>query len=150
MAVLPLDVAAQIAQSSADPIFAVDAAGRITFWNAAMERLSGFLGVEVHGKPLRDVLPAFADSEDERQLRQALGGVPVRAGERFCMASSSPAARIYEAGYAPLQNGGGVTGAFAVLRDVTESRRAAEQRDESESRFRTMADGAPVLLWMSE
>jgi PAS domain S-box-containing protein len=36
-----------------------------------------------------------------------------------------------------------------MVTDVTERKRAEEERRESESRFRLMADTAPVLIWMS-
>jgi len=53
--------------------------------------------------------------------------------------------RWYEARMVAAPHGG----TFTVLRDTTERRRAAQQLQESELRFRIMADGAPVLLWMS-
>jgi PAS domain S-box-containing protein len=141
----PFETAASVAHLCPDPIFAFDASGRLTFWNAAMERLCGFLAAEVVGKPLREVFLGFDGSEEERQLHRALSGQPVRSVARFLPAQAHASGRVFEAEYSPLPAGG-----FAVLRDVTESRRVEEQREESESRFRTMADGAPVLLWMSE
>lgn len=39
---------------------------------------------------------------------------------------------------------------MGIARDVTGEYRAAEQLKESERRFRTMADTAPVLIWMSD
>jgi PAS domain S-box-containing protein len=36
---------------------------------------------------------------------------------------------------------------YAIYRDVTERKRAEEQLLESEARFRTMADKAPVMIW---
>jgi PAS domain-containing protein len=35
------------------------------------------------------------------------------------------------------------------MEDISERRQAQEKLCESESRFRTMADTAPVLIWMS-
>src|SRR5437764_735878 len=116
-----------------------------------MERLYGLSGAEVIGKALREVFPSLQGTIEEEHLNRALAGTPSRSGIRFITPPRSPESRFLEAHYAPVRGEDGVIiGGFAILHDVTESRRAEEQREESESRFRTMADGAPVLLWMSE
>lgn len=38
---------------------------------------------------------------------------------------------------------------YAIYRDITERKRADERLRESEARFQTMADTAPVLIWMT-
>lgn len=138
--------ASRVAQSSPDPIFAFDLQARVTFWNGAMEKLYGIPSAEALGKAVRDVIPAFEGSADELDLQGTLGGAAGRSGMRSFPVPRGSENRIFEAEYCPLPGEGG----FAILREVTESRRARERLEESESRFRTMADGAPVLLWMSE
>lgn len=49
----------------------------------------------------------------------------------------------------PLPTPGGYAH-LGVTRDVTERKRATEAVLESEVRFRTMADAAPVMIWMSD
>lgn len=44
---------------------------------------------------------------------------------------------------------GEVTRAIGTLQDITESKRYEEKLSESERRFHTMADAAPVLIWVS-
>jgi PAS domain S-box-containing protein len=143
--------AASIAKMSPDPIFAFDPNGRLTFWNAAMERLCGRSMADVVGKSVREVFRGFEGTDEERQLHRTLTGLPSRSSARFLPPEAHATGRVFEAEYAPMSAPEGrIAGGFAVLRDVTEARRVEEQREESESRFRTMADGAPVLLWMSE
>src|SRR4029077_7389199 len=49
---------------------------------------------------------------------------------------------------APIRNSKNeVVGAVLVFRDVTERKKAQAELQESEERFRTMADAAPVLIW---
>jgi PAS domain S-box-containing protein len=140
------DFASRIAQSSPDPIFAFDAQSRITFWNGAMEHLYGIASDQALGRLVREMIPTFEGSAEERDLLRALEGSSGRANGRSFPVPRSAESRLLEAEYCPLPGGGG----FAILREVTESRRAQEKLEESELRFRTMADGAPVLLWMSE
>jgi PAS domain S-box-containing protein len=42
---------------------------------------------------------------------------------------------------------GSLQGVVLVFRDITERQRAEEQLEQSERRFRTMADSAPVMIW---
>ena len=44
---------------------------------------------------------------------------------------------------------GSITHYLGVKQDITERKHAEHQIQESEHRFRVMADGAPVLIWMS-
>ena len=47
----------QLVQSSADAIMACDAAGKITLWNAASERMFGFTEIEAMGQSLDIIIP---------------------------------------------------------------------------------------------
>ncbi|MFN4042007.1 MAG: PAS domain S-box protein [Brevundimonas sp.] len=50
----------------------------------------------------------------------------------------------------PRLRDGQVIGFVGVAFDVTEARRAQDRLKESEDRFRTVADSAPALIWMSD
>lgn len=51
---------------------------------------------------------------------------------------------------APIKNGRGLVGAVAVNVDITERKRLEEALRESEFRFRAMADGTPVMIWVTD
>jgi len=57
----------------------------------------------------------------------------------------SDAARWFEARMVAAPHGGTIS----VVREITDRKRAELKLAESELRFRTMADSAPVMLWMS-
>src|SRR5262245_25581869 len=107
---------------SPDPIFGFDAAGRLTFWNGAMEKLCGQAAGDVVGRPLREVFPGLAGTEEERQQGRALSGLPARSTSRFLPPNAASSGRLYEVEYSPLPgNDGRIAGGFAILRDITES-----------------------------
>ncbi len=54
---------------------------------------------------------------------------------------------VHEIGTPTFDNNGNVTKITGSLQDVTEAKLAEEKLQESEARFRNMADTAPVLIW---
>src|SRR5205814_5219620 len=71
-------------------------------------------------------------------------------GRPFAVAATGRSG-FFDGQYRPLlDEAGAVVGGIGVIRDVTERKLAQEQLQETESRFRNMADVSPVLLWMSE
>ncbi|UFN47327.1 PAS domain S-box protein [Roseomonas sp. OT10] len=61
-----------------------------------------------------------------------------------------PEGRVLDFVWQPLRNAEGqVDGIFVEATDVTERRRAEEAMRESEERFRTIADQAPLMLWVT-
>jgi len=119
-------------------VVATDAAGRITHFNPAAERLFDVPAVEVYGTPGKRLFP-----EDEAGLDAVgAGGEPVRdrnwtriskGKQQFLTVSTSPIR----------QTGGHPGGAVTVIVDQTESRKMAERirRAERLSELGTMAAG---------
>jgi PAS domain S-box-containing protein len=44
----------------------------------------------------------------------------------------------------------GENGALVIIRDISERKRTEEALKESEKRFRTMADGTPLIIWVTD
>src|SRR5262245_38901280 len=101
-------------------MFAFDPAGRVTFWNAAMERLIGLTSANVRDRTLRELFPELHGSEEERLQQRALAGHPGRSSAGFLRPLVGASGRAFEVEYAPLSGKDGIAGAFAVLRDMTE------------------------------
>lgn len=110
--------------SMGDGVVSADAAGRVTFMNPAAEALTGWSSEQAVGKPLTNIVQGIKDIDQS--------AAPIR------------------------DRGGNSIGTVLLLRDVTEKRRVEKERDglltelvESQALLRTMADNAPVLIWMS-
>jgi PAS domain S-box-containing protein len=119
--------------------------GAVTFANPAARRLLGRLPAD--RGPLRYDGHRF-DMGRAAPLARALRGEGVALAEVELQAADGPAALRVTA--APLGEGGGAPrGVVASFYDVTAEREAQRALIESELRFRTLADTAPVLIWMA-
>jgi diguanylate cyclase (GGDEF)-like protein/PAS domain S-box-containing protein len=119
--------------SLAEAIITTDAAGLISYINAAAERLTGSLSAAAVGKTLEDIV-GFVDETDRRLLsdpvRQALtSGAPVNLSRRALLLSrTNGSERSIELSASPIRNDAKeLIGAVVLLHDVTELRGLARQ-----------------------
>ena len=132
-------------------IFMLDPRGGIASWNVGAERIAGFHASEIIGKPYS----LFYTPEDieggipDRNLHKASteGRVEVESwrirkdGSRFWANVVITAIRD-EAGI--------LRGFSKVIRDITERKNMVEQLRESELRFRTMFEDAPIGIALAD
>jgi PAS domain S-box-containing protein len=145
----PLEFISRFLASDRDGLLAVDPRLRLILWNPVMEAITGVKRSEAVGASALALFPALVDTGDVQYLRAAIDGRYSVAADRTYGDYESGHPGPYEVYYAPLHGDREVVGAFAVLRHARQ-RDAVEQRlREVEGRFRTMADSAPVLLWMA-
>jgi PAS domain S-box-containing protein len=140
----------QAMEHALDGTFAFDRALRVRLWNPALERVLGVERVRVLGKHVFDVLPKLAHSPEATCFAQVLAGLrPQPQGSR-ADAWDLREPGHFERHYAPvLDAGGDVIGGLVFVRAVAPERRAPAPLTEAESALRTIADCAPVLLWMA-
>ena len=145
----PHALAELVLQASADGVVAFNRALVCTHWSRVMETMFGLPAAAVVGKPLPAVLASpFGDRTPLRRVLEgeeiALEGCPCERRD------AGPGARTYDARYVPWRGAGGaVEGGVGLLRDTSPLQQAERRAQEIESRFRIMADVAPVLLWMA-
>jgi diguanylate cyclase (GGDEF)-like protein/PAS domain S-box-containing protein len=131
-------------------IFILDLNGNIASWNVGAERLFGWPASEIVGQPwarlfneeeVQSGLPEREMRVAETQGHSRFGGWRVRRdGTPFLVDEVITALRD-EAGH--------LRGYSKIVRDVTERMLSEAALRESEERFRTMADSAPILIWMA-
>jgi PAS domain S-box-containing protein len=140
--------------SIGDAVIATDTAGQVTFLNEVAETLTGWKSDAALGKPLIDVFPIFNEETlkpVENPLTRVLaeGVVVGLANHTVLVRQDGRSIPIADSG-APIRGEDGVIlGAVLVFRDVSEERLSENELRESEERFRSMADSAPVLIWIS-
>ena len=118
----------RLVESAADAIVTVDERGRLTSVNQALERATGRLRSSLLGQPFMalfderdeapacDLLTATIDGEQHKaEVRYRASGAQSELEIRSCSITSTP---IVESGR--------VTGALAIMRDVTDEKRMTE------------------------
>lgn len=115
------------------------------------ERMAQILGTDVESLEKMSCFdPVFPDDLEEahRQFKLQMdnGGQPfdfrLRRNDGSAVWVSSSGSTMYD-------DSGSVIGLLGLFTDITERKRAEAMLRESEERFRTMADTAPAMIWVS-
>ncbi len=137
--------------SIGDAVLTVDTSGRVLFMNPVAVKLTGWELKDATGQPVRNIFRIINEitqlpSEDivERVLSE---GHIVSLANRTVLVTSDERQIPIEDSAAPIKDKDGkVTGVIIVFQDVTEKRRAQKALEESEERFRTIAESLPVMI----
>jgi PAS domain S-box-containing protein len=141
---------AAIVESYEDAIISKDLSAVVTSWNIGAERIFGYTEAEAIGRPITILIPSELREEEHKILEK------LRAGGRV---EHYETKRITKAGkridvsltIGPIKDSTGrIVGFTKIAHDVTDRKEAEQALKESESRFRLVADTAPVLIWMSD
>ena len=127
---------AAIVESSGDAVIGKTLDGIISSWNPAAERIFGHAAGEAVGQPfLMLVPPELAEAETEN-MRRVAHGEGIQNVEATLLHGSGRRIEISET-ISPIKDGRGeVVGLSRIVRDITESKRAAAALRESEERLR--------------
>ena len=138
--------------SIGDAVITTDTAASVTLMNSVAERLTGWTESEAKGQVVETVFQIFNARSREpvaNPIRKVLdGGKAVGLANHTILVSRSGEETAIDDSSAPIRNAAHeLVGVVLVFRDVTERKKAEAELLESERRFRTMADAAPVLIW---
>jgi two-component system sensor histidine kinase VicK len=121
---------ASIVASSDDAIISKSVDGIVTSWNGAAEKLYGYSAAEMVGTPVRRIIPAELQYEEDEILAK------IRKGERI---EHFETERLHKSGgrievsitVSPVRDSSGrVIGASKIARDVGPQREAQRQKDQ--------------------
>lgn len=141
---------AAIVQSSDDAIIGKTLEGIVTSWNAGAQRIFGYTPEEMIGQSITKLIPKDRLNEEPRILELLKKGKRV---EHFTTIRITKEGKPVDISLtiSPIKNSDGtVIGASKIARDITEQKHFSDQLRESEERFRTIADTAPILIWMTD
>ena len=136
-----------IVSNAADAIISIDEEQKITLFNAGAERIFGYSASEALGRPLALLLPEQFQARHRQHVENfAADGTTARQmGERRAIFGRRKSGEEFpaEASISRLEVEG--TRLLTVmLRDITARKRAEEVLRDSEERFRTAFDDAPI------
>ena len=134
--------AVDVLESVTDGFFTLDRNWCFQYVNGSAEQMLGVRSEEVVGRSLWEVLPGTAGTIGDREYHRAVREQVAVEFEIF----REPRQRWYAVRAYP----GRTEGLTVYFRDVTEEKRARALLEESEKRFRAMADSAPVLIWTTD
>ena len=140
---------AAIVESSDDAIIGKTLDGIITSWNKGAEKVFGYTAQEVIGRPITILIPPEKLDEESEIIAKLKRGERIEHYETLRVRKDN-AKIVISLSVSPIRGEKGqIIGASKIARDITEKKRAEEARQESEKLFHTLADSAPVLVWVS-
>ncbi|MFN2510913.1 MAG: PAS domain S-box protein [Pyrinomonadaceae bacterium] len=138
-----------LADTASDGIINVDESSTILFVNPAAGRIFGYTVEEMAGQSLTMLMPDYL-----RHLHQSGIKRFVETGERHISWHGIELPGLHKSGEEiPLEISFGESQAegkhffTGIVRDISGRKRSEALLRESEKRYRTMADTAPVLIW---
>ncbi|HKU90704.1 MAG TPA: PAS domain S-box protein [Steroidobacteraceae bacterium] len=139
-------------EAALDGIIMIDRQGLITGWNNHAEKMFGWSRAEVMGRELAELLipERFREAHRLGLRRYVQSGMARVLNKRIEMAALHRDGQEFPIELAITPIGFAEELVFtAFIRDITGRARAEAALRESELRFRTTANAAPVLIWMS-
>jgi PAS domain S-box-containing protein len=131
---------ASIVDSSEDAIISKTLDGVITSWNAGAERLFGYTAKEAIGKPITMLIPVDRHDEEMSILARLRQGEKIQHFDTIRLRKDGTAFEI-SLTISPVRDAAGkIIGASKIARDVTGRKEVERDLQESEQRFRTLAD----------
>jgi len=118
---------ASVVESSDDAIITKTLEGTITFWNSGAERIYGFSGDEVVGKPISILIPPGHTDEVPEILERISRGESIRHYETVRMTKDGNIIHVFVSISPVKDKDGRIVGASTIARDITEEVRARQQ-----------------------
>jgi PAS domain S-box-containing protein len=118
-----------------------------TYWSDEMYRILGLIPQSV--PPTSRLIHPGDDQYYVTKMKEASDMHQLYSAEHRIVRPNGEERIVLESGQPKYDSQQRLVSIVGTLLDITEQRRAERVLRESEDRFRTMADGAPVMMWMS-
>jgi PAS domain S-box-containing protein len=141
---------AAIVQASDDAIMGLTLDGTITTWNPGAELIYGYTAEEAIGRSKAMLIPPDLVDELPSLLRQARMDLRIKHFETARIRKDGKRIDV-SISVSPVKNMDGVVvGASTIARDISERKRAEQERRETEARFNAILDNAPAIFTVKD
>jgi PAS domain S-box-containing protein len=140
---------AAIVEYSDDAILSTSLEGKVLSWNAGAELMYGYVADEIIGEDVSKLAGPDKKKESAAIIDRIKSGKNLDHFETTGMTKKGRQIDVSLAMSALRDERGNVIGASSIARDISERKHAEEALRQSETRFRDMADNAPVMIWIS-
>jgi PAS domain S-box-containing protein len=135
---------AAIVESSSDAIVSKDLNGIVRSWNAGAEQLFGYTAQEAIGQPISMLIPPNHADEEPSILERIRRGERVEHYETIRRRKDGTLVDVSLTISPILDEQGHVLGASKIARDITDRKRAEQERRKLEERDRSLAIAAAL------
>ncbi|MGC2300550.1 MAG: PAS domain S-box protein [Acidobacteriaceae bacterium] len=141
---------AAMVEHSEDVIISATPAGVILTWNHGAEEVFGFTAQQAIGQSVSLFTPPDRMPRMMQCIDRIASGEALRNYEGISRRADGRRIHVTVSGFPVRNKNGTVVAAAAVLRDSTARDQAEQRLRESEGRFRTMANGCPSMMWVTD
>ena len=143
----------RLLDASVDGILAFDRNCCYTAWNRALERISGKQSAEVLGKSAFELFPFLKETGEDQCFYDALAGKRSVSENRPYTIPETGREGLFQGFYSPLYDENNqVVGGIAIIRDITERKRAEAEAEKAHQRLTFHVENSPlaVIEWDSD
>jgi PAS domain S-box-containing protein len=140
-----------ICNSVRDAIILVDDQAKVTYWNPAAEKTFGFASTEAIGRDIHELMvPSSISEEEKTRIRKRVKSLAETSIGHFIHGTIEVKGRRKNGGEFPAESSispvklGGKWGAVAIVRDITNRKKAEQTLREAEQRYHALFDQAPI------
>jgi PAS domain S-box-containing protein len=133
-----------------DAIITIDSGNSITSWNRAAQRILGYKPREIIGKPVSMLISEELKDEQKKVIEKVVETGFVGGYETVRLAKDGTNVPVEMTISAMKDEGGRVIGVSAIVRDITERKKAEETIRESEEKYRSLVETSPDLIYITD
>jgi two-component system, chemotaxis family, CheB/CheR fusion protein len=141
---------AAVMRDASDAIVVHALDGRIVDWNRGAQTMYGYSAEQALQRRIADLLPPDQRAAYEADMKRVLAGESLQGTDARRLKHDGSELHV-AASMSVIRDDAGRAQAISLIeRDITPRKVAEARLRESEHRFRTLADNAPVLIWMAD